>query len=185
MNTTLNIAVALRLALVAACALTLAGCNESSSSTSSGGSSGAAPTSSAWRLASMPDGAVNVRQAKDTASEGDTVAIRGFIGGRKDALATDTATFVMIDTEVHNPCVEGGEDHCPTPWDYCCTPLEDRQANMATVQLVDETGAPMEFDLSAQGISPLDEVVVVGTVAARPSPQVLTIRATGLHRVGQ
>ncbi|MEQ8843292.1 MAG: hypothetical protein RIB58_00435 [Phycisphaerales bacterium] len=181
MNTTLNIA----LALFAGCALTLTGCNENSSSTSTGGSSGAAPTSSAWRLASMPDGAVNVRQAKDSAAEGDTVTIRGLIGGRKDALATDTATFVMIDTDVHNPCVADGDDHCPTPWDYCCTPLEDRQANMATVQLVDQSGAPMEFDLSAQGISPLDEVVVVGTVAARPSPQVLTIRATGLHRVPQ
>ena len=181
MNTTASIA----LALIAGCALALAGCNENSSTTSTGGSSGAAPTSSAWRLASMPEGTVNVRQAKDTASEGDTVAIRGIIGGRKDALATDTATFVMIDEAVHNPCVADEDDHCPTPWDYCCTPVEDRQANMATVQLVDENGAPMEFDLSAQGISPLDEVVVVGTVAARPSPQILTIRATGLHRVGQ
>lgn len=181
MNAPLNIA----LALAAGCTLTLAGCNDNAPTTSTGGSSSAATTSGAWRLASMPEGAVNVRQAKDTASEGDTVAIRGIIGGRKDALATETATFVMIDGDVHNPCVADGDDHCPTPWDYCCTPLEDRQANMATVQLVDESGAPMEFDLTAQGINPLDEVVVVGAVAARPSPQILTVRATGLHRVGQ
>lgn len=179
MNTTATIA----LTLIAGCALT--GCNESSSTTSTGGSSSAAPTSSTWRLTAMPEGAVTVRQAKDSASEGDTLAIRGIIGGRMDALATETATFVMIDDAVHNPCVADEDDHCPTPWDYCCTPLEDRQANMATVQLVDENGAPMEFDLTAQGISPLDQVVVVGTVAARPDPRILTIRATGLHRVGQ
>ena len=179
----MNIAMHISLALFAGCALSLAGCGESSSSTSTGGSSSAAPTSMDWKLASMPADAVSVSQAKGTASEGDTVAIRGIIGGRKDAMSAETAAFVVIDTGVQNPCVADGDDHCPTPWDYCCTPTEDVQANTATVQLVDADGVPMEFDLSAQGISPLDEVVVVGTVAARPSEQILTIRATGLHRV--
>ena len=172
------------LTLMTVCGLAITGCNEGADSSTSGGSSRAAPTTMEWRLASMPDGAVGVRQAKDSAGEGDAVTVRGIIGGRMDALSSDSATFVMVDTDLENPCVED-DDHCSTPWDYCCTLPENVQANMATVQLVDEAGQPMAFDLSAQGVSPLDEVVVVGTVAARPSPQILTIRATGLHRVGQ
>lgn len=180
MNSTLNIA----LALVAGCTLTLAGCNEQSGTSSTGGSSSsAAPTSAAWRLTSMPADAQGVKQAKDTVSEGDAITVRGIIGGRKDALSKDSAMFVMVDPGLHNECVSE-DDHCTTPWDYCCAMPEDVQANMATVQLVDADGNPLEFDLVGQGIAPLDEVVVVGTVAARPTPQVLTIRATGLHRVG-
>jgi len=169
--------------LLAACGLTIAGCNEKTESTS-GGSSSAAPSSMEWRLASIPEGAVGVQQAKTTVSEGDAVTVRGIIGGRMDALSTDSATFVMVDSKLENACVSE-DDHCSTPWDYCCAMPEDIQANSATVQLVDGAGKPMEFDLSTQGISPLDEVVVVGTVAARPTEQVLTIRASGLYRVGQ
>ncbi|MFI4917175.1 MAG: hypothetical protein ACIAS6_11805, partial [Phycisphaerales bacterium JB060] len=147
--------------------------------------SAAAPATDAqWRLASMPADAQGVKSIKDTAAEGDTVTVRGIIGGRKDALSKDSAFFVMVDPALENICISE-DDHCATPWDYCCAMPEDIQANSATVQLVDADGNPLEFDLSARGVSPLDEVVVVGTVAARPTPEVLTIRASGLHRVGQ
>lgn len=141
-----------------------------------------APAAASWRLASMPEGPVGVRHAKENAAEGDTVAVRGIIGGRKDAIGAESAVFIMMDPNLENVCVSE-DDHCATPWDYCCARPEDIQANSATVQLVGEDGQPLAINLTAQGISPLDEVVVVGTVAARPSPQVLTIRATGLHRV--
>ncbi|MEQ9096087.1 MAG: hypothetical protein RIE32_07475 [Phycisphaerales bacterium] len=172
-------------ASIAGLALGLVACKEESTSSTDGAStSSAAPVSAEWRLASMPADAQGVKSIKDTAAEGDTVTVRGIIGGRKDALSKDSAFFVMVDPALENVCVSE-DDHCDTPWDYCCAMPEDIQANSATVQLVDAEGNPLEFDLSGQGISPLDEVVVVGTVAARPTPQVLTIRATGLHRVAQ
>ena len=65
-----------------------------------------------------------------------------------------------------------------------CEPRASITANSATVQLVDADGNPITADLTAAGFAPLDEVIVVGTVAARPSPEVLTIRATAIHRVG-
>ncbi len=167
------------LASITAFALGSAGCEKKTTTTTSG-----SPTSAAWRLASMPADATGVKQAKDTAAEGDTVTVRGIIGGRMDAINKDSAFFVMVDPGVHNECV-GDDDHCSTPWDYCCASPEEVKAGSATVQLVDADGNMLEFDLTAQGIKPLDEVIVVGTVAARPTPQVLTIRATGLHRVGQ
>ena len=178
MNITRTIAVASIVGL----ALGLVACKEEAAPTTTGTTGSAAPATANWRLASMPADAQGVKAVKDTAVEGDTVTVRGIIGGRKDALSADSAFFVMVDPDLENVCV-GEDEHCATPWDYCCATPDDIQTNSATVQLVDAEGTPLELDLGSQGISPLDEVVVVGTVAARPSPQVLTIRATGLHRV--
>jgi hypothetical protein len=179
----MNITRTIATASIVGLALGLVACKEESTGTTGGTpSSSTAPVSAEWQLASMPADAQGVKAVKDAAQEGDTVTVRGIIGGRKDALSTDSAFFVMVDPGLENICTSD-DDHCATPWDYCCAKPEDIQTNSATVQLVDADGNPLEFDLSGQGISPLDEVVVVGTVAARPSPQVLTIRATGLHRV--
>jgi len=174
------------LALVGA--VGLVGCDggsEGGSATSAGSgavSSGGSTESPAWMLASAPADAVGVASAKGSAREGETVAVRGIIGGRKDALSTAGALFVMMDTGLDNPCVTAEDDHCPTPWDYCCTPPDQIMANSATVLLVDDAGKTLPLDLRTFGIEPLDEVVVVGTVAARPSADVLTIMATGIHR---
>lgn len=173
------------LASIAGLCLGVAACSESSSTESGGSSTSSAPVSSEWRLASLPADAQGVKAIKDSAAEGDTVTVRGIIGGRIDPLGKESAFFVMVDPAVSNPCVSDGDDHCSTPWDYCCTTPEEVKAGSATVQLVDADGNPLEFDLSKQGIELLDEVIVVGTVAARPTPDVLTIRATGLHRVAQ
>ncbi|MCA9312472.1 MAG: hypothetical protein KDA21_14760, partial [Phycisphaerales bacterium] len=70
-----------------------------------------------------------------------------------------------------------------TPWDYCCEPSDSLVANSATIQLVGENGQTLEVDPVAAGLNPLDEVVVVGTVGPRPSPTVLTVKATGVHRI--
>lgn len=179
----MNITRTIATASIVGLALGLVACKEEAAPTTDTTSS-AAPAAATWQLASMPADAQGVKSVKDAAAEGDTVTVRGIIGGRKDALSKDSAFFVMVDPALENACTSE-DDHCPTPWDYCCAMPEDIQANSATVQLVDADGNPLEFDLSGQGVSPLDEVVVVGTVAARPTPQVLTIRATGLHRVGQ
>lgn len=178
----MNITRTIALASVVGLTLGLVACQEEAAPTTGDSTSSAAPTTANWQLASMPADPQGVKAIKDTAAEGDTVTVRGIIGGRKDALSTDSAFFVMVDPGLENICTSE-DDHCATPWDYCCAMPDDIQANSATVQLVDADGNPLEFDLSGQGISPLDEVVVVGTVAARPTPQVLTIRATGLHRV--
>jgi len=180
----MNITRTIAIASITGLALGLVACNEEAAPTTSGPSGSSSSITANWQLASMPADAQGVKAIKDTAAEGDIVTVRGIIGGRKDALGEDSAFFVMVDPGLENICISD-DDHCATPWDYCCAVPEDVQANSATVQLVDEDGNPLEFDLSAQGVSPLDEVVVVGTVAARPTPQVLTIHATGLHRVAR
>ncbi len=144
---------------------------------------GASSANTDWMLASMPDDAQPVAELKKTAKEGDTVAIRGRIGGRMDPMSKDSAVFVIMDPAIPSCADMAIPDHCPTPWDYCCEKPDSKIANSATIQLVDESGSPREIDLQSFGLKPLDEVVVVGTVGPRPSEQVLTISATGLHRV--
>ena len=61
----------------------------------------------------------------------------------------------------------------------------DRIASLScSVQVVDTEGRPLAINLQESGIKPLDEVIVVGTVAPRPNEEVLVVRATGIHRVG-
>lgn len=152
----------------------LAGCGDSAKPA---GTTGGADTS--WLLAAMPEGAVPVSAAKKTAREGDEVVIRGRIGGRRDPMSTDVAIFVMMDPAVPHCKV----DACKAPWDYCCETPESITANSATVQLVGSTGKPLSVDLGGQHIEPLAEIVVVGTVGPRPTPEVFVIHASGLHRV--
>jgi hypothetical protein len=140
----------------------------------------AAPEASAspsWTLASEPAGAVGVAEAKASAQEGDQVVLRGRIGGRAEPLSAGSPVFTVMDLSVAY-CGQASEDGCTTPWDYCCETPEAIAASAATVQVAGVEGGALS------GLSPLDEVVIVGTVGPRPTPQVLTVVATGVHRVG-
>jgi len=158
--------------------VSLAGCSESvDEAATSQSTSNEHP---AWLLAANPGSATSVTDIKATASEGDSVVVRGIIGGRVDALSKDAGVFVMMDEGVENICVSE-DDHCATPWDYCCADSAVLSASNATVQLVDEHGVTIAMDLREFGIEELDHVVVVGTVGAKPSENVLTIRATQIY----
>lgn len=166
--------------LVLAClaTLTLTGCDKPTSSL------GVAPSDhSTWLLTEAPTDAKPVGEIKPTAAEGDRVVLRARIGGRANPITPGAAVFIVIDPSVPS-CDQIPGDTCPTPWDYCCEPRESLNANSATIQLVDADGNPIQADLTAAGLKPLDEVIIIGTVAARPSEQVLIIRATGIHKVG-
>ncbi len=166
-----------RLIPAALACLTLAACSNEQPPAA------AAPESPAWLLASAPADARTVAEVKPDASEGDTVTVRGRIGGRAQPITPGAPVFIIMDPAIPS-CDQIPDDPCPTPWDYCCEPRESLAANSATVQLVDAQGNPIQTDLAAAGLQPLDEVVVTGTVAPRPNPQVLTIRATAIHKVG-
>ena len=98
--------------------LAVSGCQKSneSESTSSGADSGL-PAS--LFLAEAPTGVAPIATLKETAREGDTVTVRAIVGGKLKAYVTDRAVMTVIDVSVDNPCVSD-DDHCHTPWDYCC-----------------------------------------------------------------
>ena len=153
--------------------VSLGGCGDSATP------AGATGTDTSWLLASMPSGAIPVSEAKRTAREGDSVVVRGRIGGRRDPMSADIAVFVMMDPAIPHCKV----DACKAPWDYCCETPESITTNSATVQLVGDTSKPITIDLTRHAINPLDEVVIVGTVGPRPTQEVFVIHASKLHRV--
>ena len=169
------------LAIIPLIALAVAGCGEGANTAQS--DQAGQPAAPAWLLASVPDGARGVAEVKTSAQEGDQVVLRGRIGGRKEAISDQSSVFVVMDVSVPH-CGDVPGDSCPSPWDYCCETPESVTANSATIQLVDGDGQPITESPMTHGFAALDEVVLVGTVAPRPSQDVLTIRATGLFRVG-
>lgn len=170
------------IAMSCAClALTACGNEQTEETSQTGTSSTGASSEPAWLLASAPAEWREIADAKQDASQGDQIVLRGRIGGRDNPITAGSPAFVMMDVSIPS-CADGEDDLCPKPWDYCCETRETIAANIATVIVVDENGNPIGSDLTAVGLEPLDEVVVVGTVEARPNPTVLTIRATGIHK---
>lgn len=164
--------------------LTLAGCGKADETTTTKANSPAV-TEAAWMLSTAPAvEAVSVADAKGSATEGDTITLRGRIGGRMKPITPDSPVFLVMDLAVPSCADMGDEDHCPTPWDYCCETPDSITANSATIQIVAPDGSTIETDPMAAGLKPLDEIIVVGTVGPRPNSDVLTILATGVHRVG-
>lgn len=158
--------------------LALSACNQSTTEqTSSEATESVSNAANSWLLTSAPEGAISITDAKASAKEGDTVVIKGRIGGRHSPISDESAVFTVVDLEL-SYCGQHSDDGCPTPWDYCCETPETLGSNSATVQVVgDGIMNPAEA-----GLEPLDEVVFIGTVGPRPDDQVLIIRATGVFR---
>lgn len=136
-----------------------------------------------YLLTAEPADGVSVSAAKATAQEGDEVVVRARIGGRMAPISEESGVFTVMDLEIPH-CGQNKGDACPTPWDYCCETPETIKAHSATVQLIGADGTPIDHSPADDGLAPLDEVVLVGTVGPRPTEDVLTVRATGVYRVG-
>ena len=130
-------------------------------------------------LTEAPEGIQTIKDLKASAQEGDEVVVRVIVGGTEDTIVKGRASAAIIDASIENPCL-GDDDHCPTPWDYCCTPQENRTANLATLQVTDETGNVLKAELAPR-IKPLTTLVIKGIVGPRPDEQVLTINAQGIY----
>jgi hypothetical protein len=160
-------------------ALALGACSESSDS--GGSAANVSSTTATWLLADEPADVLSILEAKESAKEGDVIAIRGRIGGRMQPMSEESNIFTFIDLALPH-CGQTEHDSCPTPWDYCCDPPNVINAHGATIQVLENGTMPSVLPTAA-GLKPLDELIVVGTVAPRPDAQVLTIRATGIYRV--
>ena len=131
--------------------------------------------SNQWLLSNAPQDAISITQARLSAKEGDTVVIRGRIGGRKSPVSDESPVFTVVDLGVPY-CGQFEEDGCGTPWDYCCESPDTIIANSATIQVEAEG----DVRLVAAGLEALDEVILIGTVGPRPSDAIFTIRASGV-----
>lgn len=130
-------------------------------------------------LTAAPDGAQTIANLKKFAKEGDEVVVNVIVGGRMKPIVDGRASATIIDAAVKNACL-AEEDHCETPWDYCCAAPEEVTPNLATLQVVDKDGRVIAANLSEK-IKPLSTLTVKGVVGPRPDSQVLQINATGIY----
>jgi len=159
--------------------LCVIGCNRSA--TDAGHAKNASAALPAGLLVEEPPPhAREVGEARRAAAEGDTLAVRGRIGGRRQPFVEGRAIFTLADLSIPT-CADKDDDHCTTPWDYCCEPPDHLAAHLLTVQVVDADGRPLAADLSAAGLEPMAEVVVQGRVSQKIDDKVLILDASAIH----
>jgi len=129
---------------------------------------------SPYVVATEPDGAIPVGEARQSAENEQAITLVGLIGGSSKPFVEGLAAFTIVDPKVPYCAPEEG---CPTPWDYCCTQNQVKD-NIATVKVVDEDGNPVTEDARALlGVKELSTVVVEGK-AKRDDQGNLTIAAS-------
>jgi len=161
-------------------AVLVAGCGDGEPPTPTVAEDHAAPTlPEKLFVTAPPDGAQPINELKQSAEQGDEVVVRAVVGGSVSPIVKGRASTLIVDAGVNNTCIID-EDHCKTPWDYCCEPRETLTTNLATLQVVKDDGQVVAADLPKR-IQPLTTLVVRGVVGPRPDPNVLTINATDIY----
>jgi hypothetical protein len=125
---------------------------------------------------------IGLARAQQVAAPGETITVQGFVGGIVDPLPEGMAILTMIDTQVPLSCGTRPNDHCPTPWDYCCEPIENRKRAMASVQVLDDQGRAYPESLRRlDGLTPFAQIAVRGTVRDVQPGQRLILDAEKIH----
>lgn len=131
-------------------------------------------------LNDAPEDVQDISDAKQKLSSGDEVTIRGRVGGSRSPFIDGRAIFTVVGAGPP-ACSDIPDDHCSMPWDYCCAARDELRDASATVQLVDENGAPIRTDIKGRnGIKELSDLTVVGTVVAARN-NALVVKASGIY----
>lgn len=119
----------------------------------------------------------HVAACKLAAKQGDEVTVVGRIGGSRNPFVADSAVFTIVDPAL-KPCNAKDDDHCRTPWDYCCEDRDAIKRSMATIEIAGDDGTPLALPLRGlQGLDPLAMVSVTGIVTERNDQGVMVVRA--------
>jgi len=131
-------------------------------------------------LTEEPENVKNVADAKKDVSAGETVAVRGRIGGSSRPFVDGRAVFTIVG-EGPLACSDIPGDACKMPWDYCCVPRNEIRKHSATIQIVDENGAPLRTSIKGRrGIRELSDLTIVGTVVSTARGS-LILKAEGIY----
>jgi hypothetical protein len=142
----------------------------------------AAELPSSLLVSKAPAGAVGVVKARDKAKPGESIVVRGKIGGRETVLVPKAAIAILADEKALMPCNAKAGDSCSKPWDYCCESPEKLKASTATIQVKDAKGKVVRAPLRGLGeLKELSTLVVAGTVDASSNKDLLVINVTAIH----
>jgi hypothetical protein len=120
-----------------------------------------------------------VGAAKATAKVGQPITVVGRIGGSENPYVAGRAVFTIVDPSLKSCADAGDDDHCTTPWDYCCESRESLKKNVATIEIAGADGRPLPIAVRGiEGLDPLATIAVTGTVTEANDAGLLVIRAT-------
>ena len=126
-----------------------------------------------------PEGVLDVAEARAAALQGERIAVRGIVGGSPTPFVNGLAAFTLVDPGLVNVCLDE-DDHCPTPWDYCCVDPKRLLESSVTVEFRDGTAPVPAGARGFHGLDHLSQVVVAGRAELDARGNV-TVVATGLH----
>ncbi len=132
-----------------------------------------------------PADAKSVVEAKSEAKPGETVTLRGRIGGVIKPLSDGAAIAVLADEKAVTACSDmAKDDHCKTPWDYCCEDPDALRAAIATMQIRDTGGKVVRTGLRGLGgLKELSTIIVRGVVDEASEGGALIVNAQEIHVV--
>lgn len=104
--------------------------------------------------------------------EGEEVAVVG----RVQSKVKGRALFHLVDDSVEDCTRTGEDDHCRTPWDYCCR-IDEMKAALMLVELRGADGLPVKVD--SLGVRELDLVAVRGTLAKGEGGRLMLLARDG------
>lgn len=133
-------------------------------------------------LARRPLGAVGVATARVGVRPGEPISVIGRIGGSRSPMVSNRAVFTLVDPEMKCCLETSDEDHCPRPWDYCCSDRAQLAAAMATIEICGPDGKPLALSLEKEGtLTPLTLIAVNGILETPDASGSFVIRAKGIY----
>ena len=94
------------------------------------------------------------------------------------------AAFILGDPSKLTPCNKNPGDGCKTPWDVCCDTPEAVKASTVTIQVVGADGKVLKEGIeNRNGLKPLSNVTVSGTVTEGSNADVLVLNASAIKVV--
>jgi len=128
-------------------------------------------------LASAPGGAVEVSELRSL-GDGASVVVRGDV--RDYAPVEGKAVLTLYDHSLVSCDEMGDDDHCSTPWDFCCEDDGKIKLGSAMVEFREEGRLVAASFEGLHGLGYLSDVVVTGTLGIDDAGNVKIV-AEGIH----
>jgi hypothetical protein len=121
-------------------------------------------------LPTEPAGAKGVIAVRESAKDGDEVAVVGQVGGAEKPFTEGRANFMIVDPSLKPT------SKCDCPWDFCDYPKKKLDKARLNVKLVDGEGKTLRAGARAMfGIKELSTVVVKGKVRRDDKDNVVVV----------
>ncbi len=125
---------------------------------------------------------MGVATARVGVRPGEPISVIGRIGGTRSPIVSNRAVFTLVDPAMKCCLETSDEDHCPRPWDYCCSDRTELAAAMATIEICGPDGKPLALSLEHEGtLTPLTLIAVNGVLETPDASGSFVIRAKGIY----